>query len=435
MPNSQAPSALASANIERFTLVHASGGSVAPCNDTQRPSGVAERAFQSGRSASYQAMEIGATYRVVLAANCSQNDFLCIDSNGKVSPLGAGVKIGRAMSAGSAGDVVMFVYDPSFGDALQSANPVPVTVASHGLNANDVAFPRPLAVNNSDEIVVATTNDQATHKFAGVAVGIIDSDTLSWFPLAHFASAGERTVNSGSLQTGHTYWMQEDGTIGTDVPDTGQYVPILYANSATRYHLDGDIQNTGGGTEEDANTNIGNTDMTLTGDRSLNTNGHLLTVGDINFAGTFTLGSIPPSNTWSFIVDPNGILRIHDGLGDIRYFLQKVEEFNKLTPATIGSLEWDQAKPAYVSSLTANTVLPAPTGLEEGSWMNIYLRGNAGGFVWDLSAYDFGELNDGSAFVPVQSDSAAKMDRITVQRCGTAYVAVWQRGLTHAEPS
>jgi len=118
--------------------------------------------------------------------------------------------------------------------------------------------------------------------------------------------------------------------------------------------------------------------------------------------------------------------------------LQQIEKFLKLTPATIGSLAWDNGEPAYCTSLTSNLVLPAPTGLTEGSTMMIFLQGNTGAFVWDLSNYQFGELNDGTPFVPNQSTVTTKMDRMSVVKVGplsTDLEAVWQRGCPHVVPT
>jgi hypothetical protein len=315
----------------------------------------------------------------------------------------------------------------------QRRTPETLTLTSHGLTANDVIQTRPISLRLSDTTLIpATTNDQSTQEFAGVAVQVVDANTVKWYPRAWFQDVGELAVTGGTLTSGSTYYLQTDGTVGTSQPGTGEIIPVLRANSTTHFDLDGDIFT---GIDADTNTNVANTSLTLDSNRVLSTGAYTLSLfGNYAFYHGIQMHSVPISTTWEMNIDPAGQLNL-SYLSTTLYPLYRVTSFNKYNTGNISTLKWENNKPAYCDSLTADTTLPTPDDMEEGMWMNIYLRGNASGYNWDFSNYDFGDYNDGSAFTPLECTSTSEMDRLTVQRCGSAYVAVWQHGLVHAAPT
>lgn len=109
----QMPSARATEDIGRFSIVHASGGNLQLATALLRPTGIAPRPFQAGTSATYSPLVSGGVYVGVLAQSCVQNDELFLDAPGKLSPFGAGSSVGRALASALAGSTVEFVHEPA----------------------------------------------------------------------------------------------------------------------------------------------------------------------------------------------------------------------------------------------------------------------------------------------------------------------------------
>lgn len=324
-----------------------------------------------------------------------------------------------------------------YGGGRPRRSPELLTITGHGLTDVSVQWPRPIAVNLSNAHVVATTNDQATQSFAGTAVQVIDANTLGWFPIAAFKDAGKRTTGGGTLTTGETYWLQTDGSVGTALPGSGAQIPVFRAESTTTYDLDGDfwadVSTTG-----TANTNIATTSLTQDADRTYTMAGFIQSViGETwHWIDGFRMNDTSDSGPWQINLTDTGRLQTDLGGSTVEH-VAKVTQFLSLTPAAAvgGSFAWTDNQPVYISALTSNQTLPTPTNLTNGEWLDVYLQGNSSGFVWDLSAFDFGENNDdGSSFVPVQSTVTTKMDRMTVHRVGSAYTGVWHRGMTNSTP-
>ena len=108
------------------------------------------------------------------------------------------------------------------------------------------------------------------------------------------------------------------------------------------------------------------------------------------------------------------------------------DNWTKITDASAAGsgIVYDLEKPVRVDSLTQNRTLGTPTGLADGMQMIIALRGNSGGFTWDLSNYTLGP-SAGQTL----SASPTLMDCMAVQRVGGVYRAVLQVGFAYSEPA
>ena len=104
--------------IDRFAFVHEFSGNLRQCQPADIPNGIAPRRFNSDVSAAYQSLEVGGRYRALLSADCSTNQMLHIAANGRLTPVGGGVQVGRARSAGSNGSIVEITYEPPTGSIV-----------------------------------------------------------------------------------------------------------------------------------------------------------------------------------------------------------------------------------------------------------------------------------------------------------------------------
>lgn len=102
--------------LERYSTLYLVGGLVRQATDTDSgPTHYTEKYYPAGVAAGIAAFERGHRYRCVLSGSCSADQDLLQDTAGQLSPGAAGPKVGRAAYAGSAGDLIEFIFEPDAG--------------------------------------------------------------------------------------------------------------------------------------------------------------------------------------------------------------------------------------------------------------------------------------------------------------------------------